>query len=99
MAINKLGGPGGFDRTDSLGSGNSGSARRTADADSRPEDRVELSPAAKSAVRLADLARELPEIRQERVLALREQIDAGEYTVDARQLARAILDLEDDLER
>ena len=60
-----------------------------------PDDRVELSQAAREFGRLAALAHGLPEIRHDRVEALRREITSGRYGIDPTALARAILELED----
>ncbi|MBT8422799.1 MAG: flagellar biosynthesis anti-sigma factor FlgM, partial [Gammaproteobacteria bacterium] len=53
-----------------------------------------------TAVRLkrieANLA-ELPEVDQAKVDALREQVDSGDYKVDGQEIARKLVQLEQDL--
>jgi negative regulator of flagellin synthesis FlgM len=82
-------GPGGVDESE----------KRTRPADARPDgsgrDRLDLSDSARRTAALADRARELPDVRQERVDALRLRLEDGTYSVDPRRVARAILELED----
>ncbi len=90
----------GIDRTD--GPGRTGRPTRAGDArverPGRPDgpaqgaDRLELSPRAVEIDRLRTAAETLPEIRQERVDAIREQIRLGRYGVDAEKLARLLVD-------
>ncbi|QIA26253.1 flagellar biosynthesis anti-sigma factor FlgM [Thermaerobacter sp. PB12/4term] len=54
-------------------------------------DRVDLSPAAAAVQRLVDETRGLPEVRAERVAALRAQIARGEYRIDPQQVAERML--------
>ena len=58
-------------------------------------DRVELSPEARQIAGLAEAADRLPDVRQEKVQLLRREIAAGTYQVDAKTVARAILEFED----
>jgi negative regulator of flagellin synthesis FlgM len=60
-------------------------------------DRVEISADAKRIARLAQAAKQLPEIRQERVAELAEAIQGGVYEVEPRVLANSILEFEDAL--
>lgn len=60
-------------------------------------DRVEVSETARRIPGLLEAAGRLPEIRQERVNALREAIETGTFRVDSRLLARALLEFEDGL--
>jgi len=56
----------------------------------RPEDRVQLS--AKAIVENAKAkTANLPEVREEKVAQLREQIQSGTYQVSNRDLARAMI--------
>ncbi|ADU50317.1 Anti-sigma-28 factor FlgM family protein [Thermaerobacter marianensis DSM 12885] len=56
-----------------------------------PRDRVDLSPEAAAIRRLVEEARRLPDVRPERVAALRQQIARGEYAVDPEQVAERML--------
>ena len=54
-------------------------------------DRIDLSPVAASVQRLVEEARQLPEVRADKVAALREKIARGEYQVDPQQVAERML--------
>jgi len=91
---------------DSDGIGRSGrSAPRPAAPEPRPavpapvEDRVEISSRALQIAALAEQARGLPEIRRERVEEFRRLLAAGDSWADPREVARAIVEFEDDLAR
>lgn len=71
-----------------------GSAGGAAGAGAVPaagRDRVDLSPEAAAVQRLVEEARQLPEVRADRVEALREQIARGEYRVDPQLVAERML--------
>jgi len=92
MAIDRIGGPrsfgpGGLDEP--------GRKARSDGAEPKPSDSLDLSSAARRTAALADRARELPEVRQERVDTVRRSFDDGTYGVDPRRVARAILEIED----
>jgi len=74
-----------------------GEARPADEAERGTGDRIELSPLARDVARLAGTAEALPDVRPERVAALRSAVDSGTYRVDARALARALVDFEDGL--
>ena len=57
-------------------------------------DRVELSSRAKEIAGLAETSQRLPEVREERVATLKREIADGTYRVDAKQVARALLEYE-----
>jgi negative regulator of flagellin synthesis FlgM len=60
----------------------------------RPEgqqDTVELSSLAKDLQRAAEVARATPEVRAEKVAALKEKIDSGTYEVDSKELASKMI--------
>ena len=61
----------------------------------QPGDRVELSDRARKVAALADKAAGLPDVRREKVEALRRSLDDGVYRVDPRHVARKILEFED----
>jgi flagellar biosynthesis anti-sigma factor FlgM len=61
-------------------------------------DRVELSPRAREIASLAAANERLPEVRAERVEALRREIAEGTYRVEASIVARAFLEYEHGLE-
>jgi flagellar biosynthesis anti-sigma factor FlgM len=97
MAIDRVGGPGGLDRPEPRKEQPEQSAQpRPAPAGS---DRIDLSPGTREVATLLDRARALPDIRTDRVEALRERLARDEYHVDAATLARAILELEDGFSR
>ncbi len=56
------------------------------------QDEVALSPEARAVREVRKAAGELPEVRPERVESLRRLLDAGTYRVDARLLARKMLE-------
>lgn len=55
------------------------------------EDKLKLSDRAANVVKLVDKLKDAPDVRLERVEALRDKIAAGEYKPDARDIASAIL--------
>jgi negative regulator of flagellin synthesis FlgM len=55
------------------------------------EDKLEFSGRATEAGKLLDSLKELPDVREEKVNALREQIAAGEYNPTSEDIADAIL--------
>lgn len=57
-----------------------------------PSAAVELSSAARDLARASQIARSTPEVRAERVAALRAQVEAGTYRVSSRDIARRILE-------
>lgn len=57
-----------------------------------PSAEVELSPAARDLMRASQIARAQPEVRADRVAALRAQVEAGTYRVSSQDLARRILE-------
>jgi negative regulator of flagellin synthesis FlgM len=54
-------------------------------------DRIEISQKAKEVMRLKELIRELPEVREDRVAALQQAIQTGNYKVDALNVAKKML--------
>ena len=54
-------------------------------------DRIKVSERASTVGRLASRAAELPEVRQEKVAAVRERIQSGSYNPSASDIADAIL--------
>jgi negative regulator of flagellin synthesis FlgM len=97
MKIPEIGGQGRPERPNAPEK-RSGDRRPAASSEVRA-DRVEVSETAKQMSSLAAAAGRLPEVRQERVEALRRAIEDGSYQVDPRALARSILELEDGLFR
>ena len=64
--------------------GGAGSGRRT--------DRVTLSEGAREFARIMQSVQQAPEVRADRVAALKQQIEAGEYVVDHTGLAALLAD-------
>lgn len=54
-------------------------------------DRVELSPDAQELARLSQLVRQMPEVREDVVRQLAEQIREGSYHVPARDIAEKMV--------
>ena len=55
------------------------------------EDKVVLSPKAKEVQEATKIIKELPDIREEKVAKLKEQIDQGTYRVDGKKIAFKML--------
>ena len=70
-------------------------AERTKDAASQPVpaqgDRVSLSPTARLHTVAHAEAAHAPEVRREMVDAIKQRVDSGEYTVDARKVAEKLV--------
>lgn len=56
-----------------------------------PSDEVSVSERAASVQQIVDKISNIPEVRQDRVEALREQIQAGNYNPSSKDIADAIL--------
>ncbi len=97
MAINRIDGVPGLPRPDNTGDSKGARARSSESAPAAGGDRVELSEEARQAAALRARADELPEVRDDRVEAVRKALRTGTYEVDPRQLARAILEFEDEV--
>ena len=78
-------------RTDSVRPSGVGSTASANSAARTVSDHVDVSAAAKEIGQLVERAKSLPGIRQERVDALRELIEAGQYEVSSQTIADAIL--------
>jgi negative regulator of flagellin synthesis FlgM len=78
-------------RTDSVRPGITGSTATTNSATKIAGDQVEVSSAGREIGQLVERAKNLPEIRQERVEALRALIVSGQYDVSSKTIADAIL--------
>lgn len=61
-------------------------------------DSLQLSPEAVERAGLARAAAAIPEVREEEIARLREALADDTYQVDPRQLARALVEFESDLE-
>jgi negative regulator of flagellin synthesis FlgM len=57
----------------------------------QPMDRIDISQKAKEIMRLKAAINELPEVREDKVKALKDQIQAGTYSIDARKIAEKML--------
>ena len=57
------------------------------------KDKIELSPRAREVRRLVELAKLAPEVRLEKINAIKKQIQAGKYSVPPESIARSIIDL------
>lgn len=70
-----------------------GQTRKAGKAPSAPsvEDKTSLSSDALSVSSLTTQAMEAPSVRQDRVEALRQKVQNGEYNLDANKIAQAIL--------
>ncbi len=55
------------------------------------EDKVVLSPKAKEVQEATKLIKELPDIREEKVAKLKEQVDQGTYRIDGEKIAFKML--------
>ncbi|EHJ46204.1 flagellar biosynthesis anti-sigma factor protein FlgM [Solidesulfovibrio carbinoliphilus subsp. oakridgensis] len=60
-------------------------------------DRVTLSDGAKLVSLAASQAKDAPEVRSDRVAALKAQVDAGTYQPDSKKIAEKMLTMESDL--
>ena len=57
-----------------------------------PGDTIEISPQAKNIKTLTTKTLALPDIREEKVTAIKQQIDSGKYNISAEQIAKSMLD-------
>jgi len=55
------------------------------------EDKVVLSPKAKEVQEATKMIKELPDIREDKVAKLKEQVDQGTYRVDGKKIAFKML--------
>jgi len=55
------------------------------------EDKVVLSPKAKEVQEATKLIKELPDIREEKVAKLKEQVNQGTYRIDGKKIAFKML--------
>ncbi len=67
------------------GSGKEGSSQTV------KEDKVVLSPKAKEVQEATKLIKELPDIREEKIAKLKEEIDQGTYRIDGKKIAFKML--------
>ncbi len=62
-------------------------------------DAVELSSRADEVLRFTKLAESEPDMRMDKINAIKKQIEAGTYNVSADSVAKSISDLHEDLDR
>lgn len=75
-------------KTDKVqGKKSEGSAPAKADNTAQPTDRVVLSAGSQDVQKARAILEQTPEVRADRVLALKEEIARGEYQIDPYQLA------------
>lgn len=63
------------------------------------KDEVILSSRAAEVQMLRKLANDVPDVRQEKIDAIKKQIEAGTYNVSARSVAESIIDLHIEINR
>ena len=74
--------------------------KSTASKPKKPgKDEVESLPHADELRRLMELAESLPDVRQEKIEAIKKRIAAGVYDVPAKLVAQSIVDLHKKLEK
>ena len=97
LGINQAYGQGRIGRSgtsESSGVTRGGATESEASADT---DRVTLSGDAKLVSLAASQAKEAPEVRSERVAALKAQVQSGTYQPDSKKIAEKMLTMESDL--
>ena len=62
------------------------------------KDKIELSPRAEEVRKFVELAKLAPEVRLEKINAIKKQIQAGKYSVPPESVARSIIDFHKTLE-
>jgi len=65
--------------------------RKEQQQEAPPEDKVELSSRAKDLQRAVEIVRATPEVRADKVAALKEKVDSGTYEVDSKQVASKMI--------
>lgn len=73
------------------------STRSTGSEESTRKDAVALTDTAVRLKRIEASLAELPEVDQAKVDALRERVDSGDYEVDSNEVARRLVQMEQDL--
>ena len=66
-------------------------ARKEAGSPGEAKDKVELSRLAKDLQRATEIAKAAPEVRPEKVAALKEKIENGSYEVDSKKVASKMI--------
>lgn len=72
-------------------------ARSTGGEESTRTDAVALTDTAVRLKRIEANLAELPEVDQSKVDALREQVEGGDYQIDGNEVARKLMQMEQDL--
>ena len=67
------------------------SSEKAAAANLVPEEKVNLSTTAKDVQNLSNAISKLPDVREEKVQALKDQIEKGTYKVDAEKTAEKMV--------
>ena len=65
----------------------------------RKKDKDKSSPRAVEVRRYTKMAKDLPDVRQEKVEAIKKQIESGKYRIPAEEVARSIIDLQHSLKK
>jgi len=65
--------------------------RRQEQAQPEAEDKVELSSVAKDLQRAAEIAKATPDVRADKVAALKEKVESGNYEVDSKKVASKMI--------
>ena len=58
------------------------------------KDKDKSSPRAVEVRRYTKIAKDLPDVRQEKVEAIKKQIESGTYRISTEEVARSIVDLQ-----
>lgn len=69
-----------------------GPKERTAQGQASPEDRIKLSSAPREVSVLMAAVAKLPDVREEKVRQLQEEIQSGNYKPDVRKIAARMLE-------
>ena len=72
---------------------NGRNTRTTSEPPKARKDEIVLSPLANEVQKLEGLQKSIPEVRQEKIEAIRNQIESRTYNVSGRLVAKSILDL------
>ena len=62
------------------------------------KDKDKSSPGAEEVRRYTKIAKDLPDVRQEKVEAIKKQVELGKYRISAEEVAGSIVDLQRSLE-
>ncbi len=89
--------PSSSSRTGTVKKADQGEAARSAGSEETRTDEVALTDTAVRLKRIEASLAEQPEVDQARVDALRERIESGEYQVDSNEVARRLMQMEQDL--